>query len=378
MHGFHAFVAGAVVLCALTASCAAPSHDRVERQAPEVRPTAALAPTGATASVRYDADDPAIWVNAAAPASSLILGTDKREQDGALYAFRLDGSIAQTIGPLDRPNNVDVEYDVELGAWRGDIAVVTERRQRRLRMFAIGTDGTLSDIAPNGLPVLAGETGEAAEPMGIGLYRRPRDGALFAIVAPKTGPQHGYLAQYRLTTSANGGPIARLVRRFGTFSAVGPEPGTPGEIEAVVVDDQLGYVYYSDERCCLRKYRADPDHAEAARELARLGEEGYDGDREGLALVPGSDGNGYLVSVDQVPGQTRLLVYARAGSAGNPHEHPLLARVVTSADATDGLDITGRALPGFDGGLLVAMNSGPRNFLLYRLTDILKAAALRR
>ena len=69
------------------------------------------------------------------------------------------------------------------------------------------------------------------------LYRRPRDGAVFAIVAPKEGPREGYLWQYRLT-DAGGRIAAQFVRRFGTFSA-----GTvreENEIEAVAVDDELG------------------------------------------------------------------------------------------------------------------------------------------
>ena len=38
-----------------------------------------------------------------------------------------------------------------------------------------------------------------------------------------------------------------LVRRFVTFSGRGAAPGEAGEIEAVAVDDELGYVYYADE-----------------------------------------------------------------------------------------------------------------------------------
>ncbi len=145
------------------------------------------------------------------------------------------------------------------------------------------------DLAPDGLPVLEGQTGEASEPMGVSLYKRPADGVTFAIVAPKTGGTTDYLWQYRLERKSPGERItATLVRRFGNFSRRGAEPGEIGEIEAVVVDDELGYVYYSDERFGIRKWHADPDHADAARELAVFGTEGYAGDREGLAIyAPG-------------------------------------------------------------------------------------------
>ena len=71
--------------------------------------------------------------------------------------------------------------------------------------------------------------------MGIGLYRRPKDGAIFAIVSPKAGPKTNYLWQYRLDDDGTGRVKATFVRRFGAFSG-------NGEIEAVAVDDELGYV----------------------------------------------------------------------------------------------------------------------------------------
>lgn len=45
--------------------------------------------------VRYDSDDPAIWINADDPARSLIIGTDKGGDtgDGGLFVFDLDGKL---------------------------------------------------------------------------------------------------------------------------------------------------------------------------------------------------------------------------------------------------------------------------------------------
>lgn len=154
------------------------------------------------------------------------------------------------------------------------------------------------------------------------------------------------------------------VRRFGQFSGRGQAPGVNGEIEAIVVDDELGFVYYADERCGIRKWHADPDHPEASRELAVFGSDGYEGDREGLAIYAQPGGCGYIVSVDQMAGESRVHVYPREGSAGNPHFHPRLAIVPTSADDTDGIEVVSTPLPGFPRGLLVMMNSAPRNFLV--------------
>lgn len=328
-----------------------------------------LRPSLSTAQVPNDPDDPAIWVNPADPAKSLIFATDKMPGTGGLYIFTLDGKLQRAIAPLDRPNNVDVEYGFTLAGQRTDIVVVTERLKHRLRMFSIAPDGEAKDVAPNGLPVLTGQAAQASEPMGIALYKRPRDGAIFAIVAPKTGGKTNYLWQYRLSGD-KGTVTATLVRRFGAFSQIGPVAGEIGEIEAVVVDDALGFVYYSDERYGIRKWHADPDHADAGKELAVLGLTGYQGDREGLAIYQAPDGGGYLVSSDQVPGATRLMLYSRTGSARGPHDQPLLRAVPTGADSTDGLDVTSAALPGFPGGMLAMMNSSPRNFLLYRWSDV--------
>src|SRR5207302_578018 len=50
-------------------------------------------------------------------------------------------------------------------------------------------DGSgISDVtSPGDTRVFADRAGESAAPMDISIYRRPRDDAIFAIVAPKTG-----------------------------------------------------------------------------------------------------------------------------------------------------------------------------------------------
>jgi 3-phytase len=210
------------------------------------------------------------------------------------------------------------------------------------------------------LPVFEGEHGDFAAPMGIGIFKR-RDGAAFVIVGRKSGPREDYLWQYRLLD----GPRLQLVRRFGAFS------GT-GEIEAIVVDDALGYVYYADETAGLRKYHADPDAPGADRELAFFGREGYLGDREGLAIYAVDDRTGYLVSTDQIENASRYLLYRRDGGPGGPHDHGVAATVFESlADSTDGIEATSKRLTSsLPRGLVVAMNSGPRNFLIFAWPEL--------
>jgi len=338
---------GLLVLLSL-AACSRPPHPSVD-----------IRPALATAAVTDDADDPAVWVHPTDPARSLIIGTNKvAAPAGALVVFGLDGKIRQTIAGLDRPNNVDVEYGLAVGGQPTDIAVTTERLKHRLLIFRIPRDGgPLTEIAAN--------AGTPAEPMGIALYRRPRDGAVFAIVSPKTGPPQGYLAQYKLEDDGAGGVKATLVRRFGAFAG-------GKEIEAVAVDDALGYVYYADEGNGIHKWHADPDHADAGRELAHFGRTEFAGDHEGIAIYARAGGTGYILCTDQIDGNSHYHVYRREGGPGGPHDHAQMVKCVRGgADGTDGIEISPAALgPRFPNGLLVVMNSGPKNFLLYRWEDI--------
>jgi 3-phytase len=332
-----------------------------------------IEPAYATAALPNDPDDPAIWVHPTDQSRSLIIGTMKvRAPAGALVVYGLDGQVRQMISGIDRPNNVDVEYGFRLAGRKIDIAVATERLARQLRVFRIDpAEGRLVDLG--GVPILRGEEGEAGAPMGIGLYRRDRDNTVFAIVAPKTGPHDGYLWQYRLSDSGSGRIVASFVRRFGTFSATSVRE--ENEIEAVAVDDALGYVYYADEADGIHKWYADPDRLDAGRELAHFARKGFRGDREGIAIYARSDGTGYIVCTDQLDEDSEYHIYLREGAPAHPHDHSREVAVIRGgADATDGLEISssmlGAALPH---GVMIAMNSKPRNFLLFRWQDIAAA-----
>lgn len=323
-----------------------------------------------TASLPADPDDPAIWVNHVDPVRSLIVGTVKvAAPEGALAVFGLDGQIRQLLKGPDRPNNVDFEYGLDLDATPTDIAVLTERLGLRLRVYAIASGGSvLRDVSSGSMAILDGAPGDEGVPMGIGLYRRQREGAIFAIVSPKAGPRDHYLRQYRLEDDGTGRVKATFVRRFGSFGGL-------TEIEAIAVDDELGFVYYADEASGIHKWHADPDHPAAGRECALFATRGYQQDREGIGIYAFPDGTGYIVSVDQLPGESIFHVYKREGEPGNPHDHSQELKMFRGgADGTDGLDLTSSNLgPDFPGGLMVAVNSGARNFLLFRWADIAAA-----
>jgi 3-phytase len=219
----------------------------------------ALEPAVVTERVPGDSDDPAIWIDREVPARSIVLGTDKHPTEGGVYVFDLAGRIdpSRSVLGLRRINNVDVEYGLQLGGRLVDIAVATEREAMAIRVFSLPD---MTPIDGGGIPVFDGD--ERRAPMGIALYRSPGDGGVYAIVGGKDGPPDGYLWQYRLEDDGSGHVRGVKVRELGTYS------GTK-EIEAIAVDDELGYVYYSDEVAGIRKYHADP-HA-GSEELAVFG-----------------------------------------------------------------------------------------------------------
>ncbi|MCC5024251.1 MAG: phytase [Candidatus Synoicihabitans palmerolidicus] len=227
----------------------------------------------------------------------------------------------------------------------------------------------MPDMVPvdgGGIPVFEGE--RARDVMGVALYRRPRDGALFAIVSRSEfgAPREGYLHQYRLVDDGAGVIRGILVRAFGEWSG-------RKDIEALAVDTESGYVYASDETYGVLKYEADPAAEDAEDQLAEFGQTGFARDHEGISIYPTGAGKGYVLVSDQHANTFRI--FAREGEAGNAHVHPLVGVVRLSTDESDGSDVTAAALPGFPGGLFVAMSTD-RTFQFYAWDDIAQAAGL--
>jgi 3-phytase len=309
----------------------------------------------ATDPVPGDADDPSVWIHPTDPSKSLIIATDKEPSDkgGGLYVFGLDGKRKQPRLPLESANNVDVEQNVHFGNDVWDIAVAAERDKRRLAIFRIDkSSGKLSEVSGS-TAVFQGSEGEQGAPMGISIYKRPKDGAVFAIVSRKEGPEEGYLGQYRLSLNSAGEIDAKEVRRFGLC-----KPG--GEIEALLVDDELGFVYAAEETFGIRKYHADPDASNSNQELAVFGKTGFAEDREGMGLYSTGRGKGYILCSDQREGGSLLRVFTRDG------DHREVAAIETDADDTDGIEVVSQSLGGgFESGMVVMMDSKGKRFLLY-------------
>lgn len=325
----------AAVITALTLSSCGSSLAPVRKDA--------LKPEVVTQALPHDTDDPAIWINPTDASKSIIIGTDK-DTDGGLYAFDLDGKIIGKSEVLMRPNNVDIAYGLMINGKKVDVAVTTERENKKIRVFRLPD---LEPIDNGGIPVFEGET--MRDPMGIALYTRPTDNAVFAVVGRKEGPSGSYLWQYELTDAGNGKVGGTVVRKFGNYSG-------KKEIEAIAVDNELGTILYCDEQFGIRKYVADPA-AKNDNELALFGQKDFKADNEGIAIYKKSATEGYILVSNQQA--NTFMVYPREGANGNPNDYKLLAEIPTSTIECDGADVTNVNLGGqFQNGLFVAMSNG--------------------
>jgi 3-phytase len=320
--------------------------------------TTEIKPVVITEPVKYDTDDPAIWVNKANPAKSLVIGTDK-DADGALYVYNLQGKIIadKVVRGLKRPNNVDLAYGLMLNGKPTDIAITTERMSHKLRIYS------LPDMKPvdnGGIDMFVGETGtEFRDLMGISIYTA-KYGKMYAIVGRKSGPKTGgYIWQYLLGDDGKGSVKATLVRKFGEYSG-------KKEIESIAVDNELGYIYYSDEQVGVRQYYADPEKGK--KQLSIFGTTGFAADHEGISIYKLTDSTGYILVSDQ--GANRFQIFSREGTKQNPFEHKLLKIANVQARESDGSDVVNVPLNDtFKHGLFVVMSTD-KTFHYYRWEDI--------
>tara|TARA_R110000796_G_scaffold250788_3_gene380630 strand:+ start:35129 stop:36145 length:1017 start_codon:yes stop_codon:yes gene_type:complete len=312
----------------------------------------AIAPDIITEQTINDTDDPAIWINPVDASKSIVFGTDK-ESNGAIYAFDLEGKIieSKTIRNIQRPNNVDVAYGFQLNdSTQVDILMFTEREKNQIRLFSVPD---MKPLDNGGFPVFADETNpEFRFPMGISLYKSPKDSSMYAIVGRKTGPLEHYLYQYKLATDTTGIVTAEVIRKFGNFSG-------KKEIEAIAVDHELGFIYYSDEQHCIRKYHAEPSMGD--EEISCFGGEYFKSDIEGIAIANFPDGEGFVIVSDQQMGQFNIF---------SRKTNTFIKAINLSTIETDGCDIVTTPLNSvFKNGLFVAMND-EKNFYFYDLEKL--------
>ncbi len=319
-----------------------------------------------------DADDPAIWRNAADPDRSLVIAAVK---EGGLRVYDLDARQVQAVaappapGPGDAPgrfNNVDLLHGLRLAEGRADVAVTTDRGTDRLRFYRIdgggGAGAPLTDVtdarAPRIFTASQEEVNEERTAYGLATYTDRRTGRSYAVVS-RAGTTE--VALLELSATAAGTVTYRTVRTValpsafrlpdgGSWSPCG-EPGELPQVEGMVVDPQAGTLYAGQEDVGIWRLSADlrgtPELLDRVREFGvpagydaesdecvpAGADPGFGGTRlaadvEGLTLLPGGAG-GAVRLLASSQGDDTFAVYERGRYAGG-------FRVVAASEELDG------------------------------------------
>jgi 3-phytase len=307
-----------------------------------------------------DADDPAIWRNAADPGRSLVIATAK---EGGLRVYDLDARLVQSL-PAPRPpaeedapgryNNVDLVTGLRTSTGRADVAVVSDRGNDRLRFYRIDPSkpgGPLTDITdPATAPVFSTDQAEINDQRtayGLATWQDKSTGRSYALVSRR---ERTRLALVELKPTASGTVTYQQVRTLdlpasfrlpdGTTWSPCAEPGELPQVEGMVVDPATGTLYAGQEDIGIWRIRADLTgtpvlvdkvrefgvpgvYDEETEECAAGADPGYGGDRlsadvEGLTLFQESGGDGYLLASSQ--GDDTFALYDREVSEDNEYE----------------------------------------------------------
>jgi 3-phytase len=78
-----------------------------------------------------DGDDPAVWIHATRPDQSKIITTTKSANGEGFGVFDLKGKLLQYL-PAEKPNNVDIIYNITIGSRKADLVYAACRGDNTL------------------------------------------------------------------------------------------------------------------------------------------------------------------------------------------------------------------------------------------------------
>ncbi|HEY9371138.1 phytase [Streptomyces sp.] len=366
----------AVTLAAAALGIPAQAHDRHSGDAPPAVTPRAETPVlhDDDAGGNADADDPAIWRNAADPGRSLVVATAK---EGGLRVYDLDARPVQSITPPpaegedDAPgrfNNVDLVHGLRLSSGRADLAVTSDRGHDRLRFYRIDRDrpgGPLTDVTDPAAPAVFSkdqdEVNDQRTAYGLATWTDRATGRSYALVSRR---ERTSIALLELRPAPGGKVTYRKIRTVdlpsafrlpdGTSWSPCAEPDELPQVEGMVVDPADGTLYAGQEDVGIWRLRADltgtPKLIDKVREYGVPGvydeeteectpgaDPGFGGskltaDVEGLTLVTEPDGDGYLLASSQ--GDDTFVAYDREIADRNEYEGGF--RVAAAGPALDG------------------------------------------
>ena len=340
------------------AACAAgeqeiPVSVRIANASPAVSVTARGETTPVGTANADAADDPAIWRNAADPAQSLIVGTDKK---AGLYVYGLDGKTRSFLD-AGRVNNVDLRDGVTIASKPGILVVASDRNDvANAKLALFNLDPTTAKLTALGK--VDGGKGEA---YGVCLYRA-RD-AVYAFIVLKDGTIH-QVALDASDASVSGQTVRTM--KLGTQS------------EGCAVDDRTGILYVAEEDVGLWRFDARANGTTLPTKIAAADGKNIVMDAEGVAIAPIGERDGYVIVSSQ--GDNAYAVY-RLTDDSYVGRFRILDGAIGGAEETDGIDLMlGDFGPAYPGGIFVAQDghnaAAAQNFKLVAWNDIARALNL--
>lgn len=310
---------------------------------PAVAGSVTVAPVAETAVVGTPcdaADDPAIFYNAASPANSLILGTDKER---GVNVYSLSGKELHHA-PAGKVNNIDIRRNVSAGG-ETIVLVAGSNKSANINLWRLNPiGGTLTDILAE--PIA---TKVEKQTYGFCLYQRESPAELYGFVTDKSGA----VEQWRLKANNAGKFTGEFVRKLRVSS----------KTEGCVVDDANGRLFVGEEDVGIWAFDANPDGEEKGELIAKTGYGKEDGayltdDIEGLALyIPDTadKGEGYLVASSQ--GNDTFVLFDRVAPYAYRGAFQIKTADGHTIGDTDGIAINAASFgPSFPSGLMVVQD----------------------
>jgi 3-phytase len=297
------------------------------------------------------ADDPAIWIHPTNPELSTIIATDKQ---GGLVVYDLAGKELQYVAE-GKPDNVDLRDGFKLGNQTVSLVTAGNRADNTIQIYRVNAQTRmLENVAARKIPTL--------QVYGSCMYRSAKTGKFYYFANSKTGA----VEQWELFDNGSGKVDGRKVRSFKVGSVT----------EGCVADDETGDFYLSEEAVGIWKFGAEPEAGDTRTQIDKTGPGGHlSADVEGLTIVYGRDGKGWLIASSQ--GTYSYVVYRREGK----NEYVRTFKIgegngVDAVEETDGIDATAANLgPAFPHGVFIAQDGfndkGNQNFKLVPLHLIL-------
>lgn len=307
---------------------------------------AAQVETPPVGTAREDAaDDPAIWRNAANPAASLVVGTDKK---AGLYVYDLKGAQKSFLAAPGL-NNVDL---IELSGGRVLVAASDRSDLANVQMFLALLDTATGKLAMAGKIAVG-----PGEGYGICMVKPAGADGIVAFSAPKGG------TIYRTVITEAGGALT------GTTTTLAQ---VPTQTEGCIADPRTGTLYIGEEDAGIW---AIDTATGAKRMVAPIDNKLLVADVEGLAIAPQGKNGGYLVASSQGDNAYTVFLLPGVTPVGR---FRIAAGALGSVEETDGIELDNRDFgPDFPYGLLIAqdgMNApSAQNFKYVRWDAILAA-----